>query len=136
MCNTWTVTALRAAGLPVRLPAVITAGARREPHLHDRDVVVRRQERARGRKIHLVGSRPWGCGSESAAGHPREAGEGRTVNVTSILKIKGRQVATVRPDATIVSIVRALTAKSIGAVIVSEDGVNLLGLVSERDIIQ
>jgi len=68
--------------------------------------------------------------------HPREAGEGRTVKVTSILKVKGRQVATVRPDATIGSIVRTLTAKSIGAVIVSEDGVNLLGLVSERDIVQ
>jgi CBS domain-containing protein len=58
------------------------------------------------------------------------------VKVTSILKVKGRQVATVRPDATIGAIVRTLTAKSIGAVIVSEDGVNLLGLVSERDIIQ
>ena len=68
--------------------------------------------------------------------HPREAGEGWTVKVTSILKVKGRQVATVRPDATIGSIVRTLTAKSIGAVIVSEDGVNLLGLVSERDIVQ
>jgi CBS domain-containing protein len=57
--------------------------------------------------------------------HPREAGEGRTVKVTSILKVKGHQVATVKPDATIGSIVRTLTAKSIGAVVVSEDGVNL-----------
>jgi hypothetical protein len=32
------------------------------------------------------------------------------VKVTSILKVKGRQVATVRPDATIGSIVRRLTA--------------------------
>ena len=33
------------------------------------DVAAAAVKRApRGRKIHLVGSRPWGCGSESAAG--------------------------------------------------------------------
>ena len=58
------------------------------------------------------------------------------MKVTSILKIKGDVVVTVRPEATIATIVRELTAKSIGAVVVSEDGVNLLGLVSERDIVQ
>ena len=58
------------------------------------------------------------------------------MKVTSILKTKGSQVATVRPEATIATIVRELTAKSIGAVVVSEDGVNLLGLVSEHDIVQ
>ena len=58
------------------------------------------------------------------------------MKVTSILKTKGSQVATVRPEATIATILRELTAKSIGTVVVSEDGVNLLGLVSERDIVQ
>jgi CBS domain-containing protein len=58
------------------------------------------------------------------------------VKVTSILKVKGSQVATVKPDATVGSIVRTLTVKSIGAVVVSDDGANLLGLVSERDIVQ
>lgn len=57
------------------------------------------------------------------------------MKVTSILKAKGGHVATVRPDATIAAVVRELTVRSIGAVVVSEDEVNLLGLVSERDIV-
>jgi CBS domain-containing protein len=58
------------------------------------------------------------------------------MKVTSILKTKGSQVATVTPEARIATIVDELTAKSIGAVVVSEDGVTLLGLVSERDIVK
>src|SRR5215468_9955525 len=58
------------------------------------------------------------------------------MKVTSILKTKGSQVATVTPETRIATIVRELTAKSIGAVVVSEDSVNLLGLVSERDIVK
>jgi CBS domain-containing protein len=64
------------------------------------------------------------------------AREGRIMNVTSILKVKGAHVTTVRPDATVLAIIRELTAKSIGAVVVSEDGVGLLGLVAERDIVR
>jgi CBS domain-containing protein len=45
-------------------------------------------------------------------------------------------VATVRPEATIGAVVRELTAKAIGAVVVSEDGATALGLVSERDIVR
>lgn len=58
------------------------------------------------------------------------------MKVTSILKTKGREVVTVRPEATIATVVQELTGKSIGAVVVCEDGVNLFGLVSERDIVQ
>jgi CBS domain-containing protein len=58
------------------------------------------------------------------------------MNVTSILKVKGAQVTTVGPDVTVLAIIRELTAKSIGAVVVSEDGVGLLGLVAERDIVR
>ncbi len=57
------------------------------------------------------------------------------MKVTSILRVKGAQVTTVTPDTTIGSIVRTLTGKSIGAVVVSDEGVNLLGIVSERDIL-
>lgn len=57
------------------------------------------------------------------------------MKVTSILKAKGRHVETVRPGATIAAVVRVLTAKSIGAVVVSEDDVTVLGLVAERDIV-
>ncbi len=58
------------------------------------------------------------------------------MKVTSILKAKGAEVATVKPEATIGTVILELTGKSIGAVVVSEDGINLLGLVSERDIVQ
>ena len=67
---------------------------------------------------------------------PEGIEEGPTMKVTSILKTKGSQVATVTPEARIATIVHELTARSIGAVVVSEDGVNLLGLVSERDIVK
>jgi CBS domain-containing protein len=58
------------------------------------------------------------------------------MKVMSILKDKGGHVATVRPEATIGAVVRELTAKAIGAVVVSEDGATALGLVSERDIVR
>jgi CBS domain-containing protein len=58
------------------------------------------------------------------------------MKVMSILKAKGGHVTTVRPEATMAAVVRELTAKSIGAVVVSEDGTTPLGLVSERDIIR
>jgi CBS domain-containing protein len=58
------------------------------------------------------------------------------MKVTSILKTKGSQVVMATPETRIATIVRELTAKSIGAVVVSEDSVNLLGLVSERDIVK
>ena len=58
------------------------------------------------------------------------------MKVMSILKAKGGHVTTVRPEATMGAVVRELTAKSIGAVVVSEDGTTPLGLVSERDIIR
>jgi len=58
------------------------------------------------------------------------------MKVTSILKTKGSQVVMVTPETRIATIIRELTAKSIGAVVVSEDSVNLLGLVSERDIVK
>jgi len=58
------------------------------------------------------------------------------MKVMSILKKKGDRVVTVRPEATLAAVVRELTAKAIGAVVVSEDGVTPLGLVSERDIVR
>jgi len=58
------------------------------------------------------------------------------MKVSSILKGKGGDVVTVRPDASIASAIRELTGKGIGALVVSEDGRSVLGLISERDIVQ
>ena len=58
------------------------------------------------------------------------------MNVETILRAKGRDVATIEPDATIESAVRLLASRRIGALVVSEDGRRVDGIVSERDIVQ
>jgi CBS domain-containing protein len=58
------------------------------------------------------------------------------MKVQDILGAKGDRVATTRPDATIAGVVRRLKVENIGALVVSDDGQALLGVVSERDIIR
>ncbi|MDQ3643123.1 MAG: CBS domain-containing protein [Actinomycetota bacterium] len=57
------------------------------------------------------------------------------MKVESILKIKGRNVETVRPDTSAVVAIHKLTTLGIGAVVVSGDGERVDGMVSERDIV-
>jgi CBS domain-containing protein len=57
------------------------------------------------------------------------------MNVASILHQKGRAVATVSPNATLLDVATKLAAKRIGAVVVVEAEGKLGGIVSERDII-
>lgn len=58
------------------------------------------------------------------------------MTVASILKRKGTDVFTVRPDVTVGFAVRELEAKNIGALVVSEDGQTVLGLLGERDVVR
>ena len=58
------------------------------------------------------------------------------MSVTAILKAKGTHVETVKPDTTLYKVVWDLKARGIGALVVSEDGTSVLGLVSERDIVR
>src|SRR5262245_4688696 len=58
------------------------------------------------------------------------------MSVASILKAKGAHVETVKPDTTLYKVVWDLKAKGIGALVVSEDGTTVLGLVTERDIVR
>ena len=58
------------------------------------------------------------------------------MSVASILKAKGAHVETVKPDTTLYKVVWDLKAKGIGALVVSEDGTTVLGLVAERDIVR
>jgi CBS domain-containing protein len=58
------------------------------------------------------------------------------MNVETILRAKGRDVATIEPDTTVENAVRLLASRRIGALIVSEDGRRVDGIVSERDIVQ
>lgn len=57
------------------------------------------------------------------------------MNVATILKAKGSDVATVNPDLTLADAAGLLTERGIGAVVVME-GRRVLGIVSERDIVK
>lgn len=58
------------------------------------------------------------------------------MKVRDILDSKGRRVVTIRPDATIATAVHRLALERIGALVVSEDGSTVAGILSERDIVQ
>jgi CBS domain-containing protein len=58
------------------------------------------------------------------------------MNVHTILRNKGKSVVTIHPDATIERAVAVLRLRGIGALVVSDDGENVVGIVSERDIVE
>jgi len=58
------------------------------------------------------------------------------MNVEGILRSKGASVVTIKPDATVADLVRGLREERIGAMVVSEDGRAVLGIVSERDVVR
>jgi len=56
--------------------------------------------------------------------------------VADVLKDKGASVATIDKAATVSEAVADLTRHRVGALVVSPDGVQIEGIVSERDIVQ
>jgi len=56
--------------------------------------------------------------------------------VSDILGAKGGAVISLAPDRTLAETARLLTEKRIGAILVSNDGVAIAGVISERDIIR
>ena len=58
------------------------------------------------------------------------------MNVQGILQAKGADVVTIRPDATVAELVAGLNGERIGAMVVSEDGEGVDGIVSERDVVR
>jgi CBS domain-containing protein len=61
--------------------------------------------------------------------------EDMSMTVAAILKHKGYDVACVRPAVTVAELLRVLSARRIGAVVVQDAADQLLGIVSERDIV-
>jgi CBS domain-containing protein len=57
------------------------------------------------------------------------------MKVREILDAKGRGVVTIRPDATLATAVHRLALERIGALVVSDDGVRVAGILSERDVV-
>ena len=58
------------------------------------------------------------------------------MKVRDILGTKGSEVATVPPDSTVSTAAGLLKLKKIGALVVSEDGKSVAGILSERDIVR
>jgi CBS domain-containing protein len=57
------------------------------------------------------------------------------MHVETILRSKGRSVTTVAPEARIATAVALLRRHAVGALVVSRDGVEIEGIISERDIV-
>ena len=58
------------------------------------------------------------------------------MTVERILRSKGRDVVTIGTDATIANVVDSLQTRHIGALVVSEDGTTILGVIAERDVVR
>ena len=57
------------------------------------------------------------------------------MNVDHILARKGREVKTIAPNASLADALQRLRTERIGALVVSENGTHLLGILSDRDIL-
>ena len=57
------------------------------------------------------------------------------MDVETILRNKGPAVATIRPDDTVGAAIEALVSRNIGALVASQDGEAVDGIISERDIV-
>jgi CBS domain-containing protein len=58
------------------------------------------------------------------------------VKISDVLRKKGSEVITVKPDETVTGLLALLAEHRIGAVVVSADGASVDGIVSERDIVR
>jgi CBS domain-containing protein len=58
------------------------------------------------------------------------------MTVAAILRHKGREVITVHPSVNVAEVADVLVQRGIGAVLVVDEAKQLLGIVSERDIVR
>ena len=58
------------------------------------------------------------------------------MRISDVLRIKGDRVVTVTPDTDVAGLLRVLADHGIGAVVVSPDGAEVAGIVSERDVVR
>lgn len=58
------------------------------------------------------------------------------MNVQTILRNKGRSVVTIHSDAAVERAIAVLRLRGIGALVVSDDGETVVGILSERDIVE
>jgi CBS domain-containing protein len=58
------------------------------------------------------------------------------MRIGDVLKTKGTEVATVSASVTVAELLNLLAEHNVGALVVSEDGITVAGIVSERDIVR
>jgi len=58
------------------------------------------------------------------------------MTVKAILEEKGREVATIAPDATLAAAAKVLAERHIGAIVVTRPNGAIAGILSERDIVR
>jgi CBS domain-containing protein len=58
------------------------------------------------------------------------------MRISDVVRRKGNEVVTVRPDDTVERLLALLEQHRIGALVVSEDGQTVSGIVSERDVVR
>ncbi|MGH9039812.1 MAG: CBS domain-containing protein [Acidimicrobiia bacterium] len=56
------------------------------------------------------------------------------MNISEILDAKGWDVATIEPDALVLRALHDMSARNFGALVVTNDGEHVLGVISDRDI--
>ena len=56
--------------------------------------------------------------------------------ISDVVRNKGQGVVTVRPDATVATLLALLAEHRVGALVVSESGTAIKGIVSERDVVR
>ncbi|MEP6799118.1 MAG: CBS domain-containing protein [Lapillicoccus sp.] len=58
------------------------------------------------------------------------------MKISDVLRNKGAGVVTIRPADTVARLLEVLDEHGIGALVVSEDGTGVAGIVSERDVVR
>ena len=58
------------------------------------------------------------------------------MRIYELLRTKGFHVITVRPSATVLEVIELLKEYNLGAVVVSPDGREVSGIVTERDVVR
>ncbi len=58
------------------------------------------------------------------------------MKINDVLRGKGTDVVTISPDATVRELLALLAEHNVGALVVSDDGTSVSGIVSERDIVR
>lgn len=58
------------------------------------------------------------------------------MKVKAMLSAKESKVVTARPDATVATAINLLKQKKIGALVISDDGNRIQGILSERDVVR